>query len=1229
MSGDGPLHFTAGIDDKDFNETLESMERRMRGFTDTAVSGGQSVDKMIDVTLENLKIQKDVIADLESQLKVLETQISRTPAGLAQQELRKGAADVRAELEAEKKAMGDLESAVRSLSDDHVTFTTRLRQTREALAELELAGKQGTAEYRELQNELGRLTRAYKDVSDQAKALGSQRWGFDAAVQSIQGLTGALTAAQGAIGMFAGENENLHKIMLRVQSLMAVTIGLQSVQKALYKDSAFQIQVVGRVKQAYTRILDRMTISLWGSRAAAQALMATLTLGLSLAIGGAIVLLNRLQQKQQEEAQAQSEMFDKVAQSAAEGIARLEEFSDKWKRLGRDIQAQEKFVRDHSKAFDDLGYSVKTVADAEKILIDSKDDFIRAELAKAQVMAWRMLLEEKFIEISKKRLQLAAAEKLSPPTDDSGFMDSLPDEGVKKFVMDSPEVQAIQNELNKLLAEVRSIMDLSADAQKELDEMLRNLGLGAKDAVEGLIPEIDGKIKELRDKLRASRVPEEIAQIYTDIKTLEKRRSQLLGEAYQDTNRTLQQQLNQTRQLYQDYYAWIERFGKDNADKQFENLVAGGESYLQYLRAEIEKLEKRAEEGILSPDERDRLSTLEANEKDLIGSKTRMQALDEEIEQAKAKYTELYDYISFLNERIKLVPDSVNENNVAERARLEAELEKASQDYVANSRATFEAVLKETADFAEKRLLIEAEFQKRVKELDQESLGTENYQRAVEGLMQIRNQQLEEHTMQVISQSEAWQVLSGNIEQLTRTQAKAYLNQLREMVTQFGLSEDELKKILALLDQLGIKINKASQNKLANTLIDAANSLSQVSYQLDTVNSKLAQATMHVADIIGNLGNAQKSFAAFSAEGGATLGNAFGVFSAVYSASIGFAGLMNEITGYNKSLRESERRRVQKAKQLNYELGFMSRELERQLELLNEINDVDAFPRQMDALEQFVNDATAKLNDLSFSFANLPPMFRDKMTFNIDDLVDWSGQDDLREALESAFAGGMITQEQYDLALEYVTMIEDGTRRATEAAKEYQTLMLGTTSDALMSSIVEGFKQGKRSAEDFAETFEDLLRNAVLRGLTAKAIQGPLDSWLQSVMDTIGEDGTLTAPEIAALQQSLENNVLIPLELIGDTLGNFDLFANLQDADQLVGGIKGLTEQTGGVIAGQMTAIRMTQARGLEVMNSQLLSLNRIAENTEYNRYLRSIDHNLSELNEKIARNSAERRINQ
>jgi hypothetical protein len=62
----------------------------------------------------------------------------------------------------------------------------------------------------------------------------------------------------------------------------------------------------------------------------------------------------------------------------------------------------------------------------------------------------------------------------------------------------------------------------------------------------------------------------------------------------------------------------------------------------------------------------------------------------------------------------------------------------------------------------------------------------------------------------------------------------------------------------------------------------------------------------------------------------------------------------------------------------------------------------------------------------------------------------------------------------------------------------------------------------------------------------------------------------------------------------------------------LTGAIAGITEETAGLLAGQFQAIRINTVDILSNMESIIIINSRIADNTEYNKYLKDINDKLS-----------------
>ena len=105
--------------------------------------------------------------------------------------------------------------------------------------------------YREIIEELGRLRDIRGDIQQAGNVFANDENQIAGVIQGLSGLSGAFTAAQGAIGLFGSENEKLNEIMLKVQSLMAITMGLQQVQQVLNKDSTFSLITLNAVKKLF------------------------------------------------------------------------------------------------------------------------------------------------------------------------------------------------------------------------------------------------------------------------------------------------------------------------------------------------------------------------------------------------------------------------------------------------------------------------------------------------------------------------------------------------------------------------------------------------------------------------------------------------------------------------------------------------------------------------------------------------------------------------------------------------------------------------------------------------------------------------------------------------------------------------------------------------------------------------------------------------------------------
>src|SRR5690606_29104320 len=176
----------------------------------------------------------------------------------------------------------------------------------------------------------------------------------------------------------------------------------------------------------------------------------------------------------------------------------------------------------------------------------------------------------------------------------------------------------------------------------------------------------------------------------------------------------------------------------------------------------------------------------------------------------------------------------------------------------------------------------------------------------------------------------------------------------------------------------------------------------------------------------------------------------------------------------------------------------------------------------------------------------------------------------------------------------------------------------GTTIESIADSIVEGFAQGERTVEQFSARFEDMMTNSLKRIFKANIMDASLQQYYDMFSSFETSDFMLTEDEINQLRglwDSLIEESARKWEAFEKITGNF---TNTQDP--MVGALKGLSEDTGNIIAGQITALRMSQAQATEYIRQQLLHLSSINTNTsalpDFLWRLESIDNSLKRMND-------------
>lgn len=339
---------------------------------------------------EKITEQKAVIKQVEADVRSLQKAYDNAAPGNAQ-----GAA--LAELNAAKKALEEEKVILNSLTEtqeqnreSNKRLSRQLRELQNDMAKMRLNGEQNTEEYRQMAEKAALLSDTLGDLRQQTSILSNDDANLQGFISGVNGLSGAFTTATGVMSLFASENENLMKVQARVQSVMAITMGLQQLFNALNKDSAFRLVTVTKVKNLLTAANYRLATSLGISNAAATALMATLTLGLSVVITGLIVAWNKYSDAQEEAARKAQERVEIESQGRAEIIKTRFEIDTTRESLknftGSKEEEKKKCEEMNRKYGEAFGY-YDTVAQWYDVLTQKAEQYIQMLFLQAKAQA--------------------------------------------------------------------------------------------------------------------------------------------------------------------------------------------------------------------------------------------------------------------------------------------------------------------------------------------------------------------------------------------------------------------------------------------------------------------------------------------------------------------------------------------------------------------------------------------------------------------------------------------------------------------------------------------------------------------------------------------------------------------------------------------------------------------------------------------------------------------------
>lgn len=1226
-----------------------------------------------------------------------------------------------------EKAAQEAENAAQS----HVSFRTRLREVREELMQLELAGDTSSERYKQLQAQMGELSEAMDAVTTQQNMLkrGERMW--DGLLSGLSGVSGAFSAAQGAVALFSGENENLQKIMLKVQSLMAVTIGLKEVQLALDKDEAFQLVTINGLKEWWNKLLAvgrgeqvastaatvadttatiADTAATAANTAAQQANTAAQTgntvaqgantvatgaqtaaavagtaanIGLAGAfrmVGAAIKsipvfgwiaaalsalvgVIVHFVSKANEGKKAAQEFYKSLAENAYKPIATIEDLSLKWNALGDDLDAKKKFIEENKTAFDELGVSINGVTDAENLLINNKQAFINAQIEKAKALVYLQQAQEKV----KTLLEQEQAYNAMP---DNVTKTRSVKHGAGMGAYYTYEDYIVPNEakaeakaqIDALRAEITKGFENAATAESNGFNMLKQAGIDAtKTYADGTLGAIEQAIQVKQEALKNLTSNAEYKTAMQEIEKLQKQADAITGRKTTTTsNKSTNTQdpfiekLNKYRSEYQRFQKWVNSGDEvlvRSANQEFSKLLAEGATYIDYLknqrdqilqidvanRTKAQNKQLRQLNDAIAEETRttvleafneelnaqltnartvlDMLNIIEQKRKELSGDGTELDnakadALNEAEENAQDQLRQeteslLEEYASYVEQKRRLeqqfnddvalmMREREKATTDAQRAEIDNAIQNRTNQYNKDVRniggVDYDAMLAEYGTFEERKQAIIDEYDEK-RRAAQEAGNTD----MIAAIDKAQAQALSKFALDELQAHPDWELMFGDLDEISTKKLQELIDKINNLDGAYLGIEFDPKDLETLKNKIKEMQNEIRERNPFKLLISSIKEYGKAADDEKKALTNMFESASGAIDLVGGAFDAvtsglEKMGVTMDEQTQAIIGDIGGILDGAGQVASGIA------TGNPLSIIQGSVGLLSSAFDL-----FNSRDRKAEKSIKRHQEAIDKLKASYEQLEWAVdkalgaevyNNQMGLIHNMEQQQEHLRGMIRDEESKKKTD-------------------NGKIQDYQNQIA-ELDRQIQD---MYDEIANDILQTNAKDFASTLADSLTEAFKAGEDAANAFEQTVNEVLQNAIVNQLKKKFLENQLQSALDSLYTDMGYwsgdnfifDG-LTDAEIAdfkAKVQAAANNYNQALDVYKDLFKDLEIDDDSEDS--LTGAVKGVTEETADIIAGQMNAIRINQMEATQVLRQSLQALNTIANNTAYNRLLQDI----------------------
>lgn len=1156
------------------NQTKEGLNEIVRDTTKV----GRTVEQVTTDFKARMKEQSEVVKQVEGDVRSLEKQLEKAAPGKAKMSLV-------ADLEMAKKVLAEekgelllLEKQVEQTSQKHIMLRTEIRNLKEQMAGM----TEGTEEYAAAMQRLGEMQDRMGDINTQGKIFSDDNKNIRATMDAVSGLTGAMTAGVGVASLFGMEEEKLAQIQTKLQAVMAITMGIQQVANTLNKDSYFTHVLLVNAKNMLTAANARLAVSLGISTAAAQALMATLTLGLSVVITGLIVLWNRYSDRTEK---AQKKLNVEIEKTGAA----LEQISNDVDFEVRIAEAAGKSKKELIELRKEAAKTALALADISFDEVNAK--FMNGDATKEQLEAARENSKKAWDNYNK-TMQDAIVfdyeERTNKKKKDGGAKDNAD-------IMADSELK-VRRKINEMTI---ALMEEGAAKKKLL----------ARKQFDDELARID---QEERERLKALQNAQKNGMVVTSeqvaaVKGQAKQQRDLAGEKYIKDFFTVEKEYaDKSKKLKEEKIQAQIEYDKEYGTYQEKRLAVERE-FNEKLNDILEKRKEAAEKG-------------DTDTVDIMNIALAKTTKD------KGKALIGLDY-----DQLKQSPDYI---------RAFENLKETSSETLTSLLAQFEAAKQTAAKVLSPDQLREytTTIQEIMNELDERNPFQTLADRKKE--LAEAEEELAEAKRNLDAVRSGGQVETGTYyNQDTRKIEKTYLSSA-EALEKYNKAKDKAVRANAKV--------QAAEKKVDDVINDLSMSFKEL-------GSVIGGQAGEIVSLIGDIGMFAMTAMSGVTTASETASSAIkavekaSVILAIVSAAIQIAMKIASIFKDDDGIAEYERA----TKVYESYINILDKVIEKQKELfeLNSKTGEQAYEKAKETVriqedasrelgKQYLNSGASKgflgiKSSASKGVSQRKDMSSeawgqakgvlgsDFYNYGIGDgrmtgLFDLSVEQ-LKNLQREA---PLFWAELHDDTRKYLEQIIDCNDELTKLENDRKEGLVKTDFDSFLSSFTDTLNDMDSSSKDFADNFEEYLKNAILSSLITEKYRDKIQKLYDHWADATKSDQKLTEAEAEALkkeQEALTEEMLKDRQELADTFG----WGNSSSSSQSgrTGAVTTVTEETAGKIEGIATSIQIHIIN----MDDKLTDiaqfayeaigiLNTIAENTDYCKYLETLADDIASM---------------